>query len=104
MNPVIPFADVSMYGAFDPDGEVFRGCRVIMNGKPADVVLYTLHTDPDHKWVAVDRLTSAKVVDNADGSLTITGTSQELIQVVGTDPGNAEVRWEVVPKGCVNCG
>lgn len=103
MNPVIPYADVSMFGAFDPDGEVYRDCRLTMNGKPADVVLYSLHTDPDHKWVAVDRLTNAKIIDNSDGSKTITGRSQELIDVVGTDPANAEVRWEVKPKGCIGC-
>lgn len=103
MSPVIPFADVTMFGAFDPDGEVYRSCRLTMNGKPADVTLYTLRTDPDHKWVAVDRLINAKVTDNPDGSLTIVGTSQELIHVVGTDASNAEVRWEVKPKGCANC-
>jgi hypothetical protein len=99
---VIPFADVTTYGGLDPDGEEHKKCRLTMNGKPAAVVLYAKSLDED-KWVPIDQLTNAKIVENANGSLTITGTSHELMHTVGTKVGNSEVRWEVRPRGCVNC-
>lgn len=102
MRPVIPLADVTMYGALDPEGEVYPKCRITLNGSPADAVLYSKLMGAQ-RWKPVDRLTAATVTEHGDGTLTIVGTSQELIELVGVAPSNATVRWEVRPRGCQNC-
>ena len=102
MRPVIPWCDVKMYGALFPEGEELTKCRLSMNGDPADVILYARNIE-GQRWSPVDRLTQAKITEN-NGSLTIEGTSQELVDIVGMAPTDAQVRWEVTPKGCANCG
>lgn len=100
--PVIRLADVTMYGALDPDGEVYTKCRLTILGKPANVVLYRRLAGTDD-WKVVDQLSQAHVTENANGSLTITGISHTLVAEVGVQPSDATVRWEVQPKGCPTC-
>jgi hypothetical protein len=95
-------ADVTVFGGLDSEGEVYRKCRVTMNGRPADAVLYS-RLLTEQKFVPVDRLTGATVTENTDGSVTIQGVSQELVEIVGVDPENAMTRWEIVPQGCTTC-
>ncbi len=102
MRPTIPLADVEVFGGLAGEGEMFRKCRLGMNGKPASVVMYSKLIG-DGKWKAVDTLRQADIVEHDDGSLTIKGESQELIQVVGLAPAESIVRWEVSPLGCRNC-
>jgi hypothetical protein len=102
MKPLIPSADVTVYGALDPEGEVFRKCRLGILGKPANAVLYS-RLIGERRWQQVDKLTGASVVEHPDGSITIEGTSQELVSVVKVPVDQARVRWEVVPVGCKNC-
>lgn len=102
MRPLIPLADVTVFGALDPDGEVHHRCRVTSIGKPASAVLYARMLGED-RWKAIDRLTEAAVTERPDGSIVFEGISQELVNVVGVPASNATVRWEVRPLGCRNC-
>jgi hypothetical protein len=102
MNPLISFANVTVFGALGPDGEEMKGVRVTLLGNPASAVLYSLLRG-ERRWKPVDRLTSAKVTENPDGSITVEGISQELVDIVGVDPAEAIVRWEVKPRGCTTC-
>lgn len=92
-----------MFGALDPDGEKYEKCRMTMLGTPANAVLYTRHKE-ERQWIVVDRLTGAKVIDNPDGTMTLSGISDELVHTVGMPPSDATVRWEVTPRGCADCG
>lgn len=101
-RPFVPFADVTMFAALDPDGETYRKCRLTIVGKPADVVLYSLDVDGT-RWRVVDRLTYASVDEHPDGTFTVIGISSELIDIVGVVPSEATVRWEVSPRRCSGC-
>jgi hypothetical protein len=102
MKPTIPLADVTMFGALDPEGEVYRKCRIGILGKPANAVLYS-RLMGERRWKAVDKLSAASVIEHPDGTLTIEGVSSELVNVVGMRPDEAHVRWEVKPLRCSNC-
>jgi hypothetical protein len=102
MRPTIALADVEMFGALATEGETYRKCRLSILGKPANVVLYSRLLG-ERRWKTVDTLLRADVTEHADGSYTMTGESQELVKVVGLDPKDAVVRWEVRPRGCSNC-
>lgn len=102
MIPIIPHATVTMFGALDPEGEIYEKCRLTFIGNPADVVLY--HWVPVYeRWQRVDRLTQAQVLSNGRQH-TITGISDALVYEVGVDPSEAKVRWEITEKGCSSCG
>ena len=102
MKPLIQ-CDVAMFGAFDPDGEEYKKCRLSMLGTPTNAVLYSRGIEGE-RWTPVDRLTNASITDNPDGTMTIVGISDELVNVVGVAPTEATVRWEVTPRGCHDCG
>lgn len=85
-----------MFGGLSPEGEEYKRARITLNGDPGDAVLYMFHTEPEPQWKPVDRITQTKITETNRG-MTITGTSDELIHVVGVEPSNAQVRWEVKP-------
>ena len=91
-----------MYGALDQDGETYANCRLGILGKPASVVLYVWLPD-EKRWRSADTLLRATVVEHPDGSMTMEGESQELVNVVGLPPEDARVRWEVEVIGCPDC-
>lgn len=103
MKPLVA-CDVVMFGSLDPDGEEFKRCRLTMLGTPTNAVLYT-HSDLDgERWLPVDRLTNAKITDGPDGTFTLEGVSDELVNIVGVPVGEAVVKWIVTPRGCRDCG
>jgi hypothetical protein len=91
-----------MYGALDSEGETYHKCRLSILGKPAKVVLYS-RLIGERRWKAIDHLSAAEVTEHPDGRLSIRGVSSELVNVVGLQPAEAWVRWEVTPTGCSNC-
>lgn len=101
-SPVIPYADVTVYGSLDTDGETYRRCRLTMLGRPADVSLYSRVIGTGN-WKIVDKLSGALVSDNPDGSMTIVGTSRTLVDEIGVSEADASVRWEVRRVGCPDC-
>lgn len=98
----MPFAEVTVFGGLEPDGEVHKRCRLTMIGNPTDAVLFVSDFERT-RWRPVDRLTQATVTDHDDGTFAIEGISDELVNVVGMPPGNATARWEVRPKVCRDC-
>jgi hypothetical protein len=102
MKPSVPLCDVEMFGGLASEGEVFRKCRLSILGKPASVILYSKLLG-QMKWKPVDTLRHATVTEHPDGSLTIEGESQELVNVVGLRPSESSVRWEVKVYECPNC-
>lgn len=102
MMPLIPLADVTVFGALGPEGEEFKNVRVTMIGNPTSAVFF-IRLIGENRWNQVDRLTDAKYTENADGTITLEGVSQELVDIVGVAPEDAIVRWEVRPQECLNC-
>jgi hypothetical protein len=83
-----------MFGGLDPEGAEYKRARITLNGDPGDAVLYMFETEPEPKWKPVDRITGTKITETNKG-MSITGTSRELIDTVGVDPADAQVRWEI---------
>lgn len=102
MRPLIPFAEVTMFGALDPDGEVYKKCRITLLGAPTDAVLYSADVGTG-QWRIVDQISQGTLTEHPDGSFTLEGASQELVNIVGVPPEEATVRWEIRPIGCSNC-
>ena len=84
------------------EGEQYKNCRLTMVGKPACAVLYSREINGD-RWRVVDRLTQAEVVEKPDGTMVITGISDELVGIVRVKRSEATVTWLVEPRGCSNC-
>ena len=101
-RPLIPRAKVTISDGQHVEDVIQRG-RLTLNGTPAVAVLF--RPDPENKgsWAQVDRLTDAKVTENPDGRMSITGVSDELVNVKQVPATQAITTWEVEPIGCQHC-
>lgn len=98
-QPTIPFCNVTLDGgALGPD--TYEKARISMNGDCA--VLYTWNVD-DGRWRSADRLTEATFTENPNGTMTIAGLSETLLETVGVKRADASIRWIVEPLKCRNC-
>jgi hypothetical protein len=102
MMPLIPLADVTVFGALGPEGEEFKNVRVTMIGNPTSAVFF-IRLIGENRWNQVDRLTDAKYAENADDVDEFLGYTFEGDRPVGVAPEDAIVRWEVRPQECLNC-
>lgn len=85
--------------------EDLKGARVTILGESGGAVVKISERDPRRdmrRYMSVDRLTQASFVENSD-SMTITGQSDHLGDVIGVDDPTITVRvsnW----VDCENCG
>jgi hypothetical protein len=91
--------EVSITGGIHPDGEVMPKCRVATNGNRTVLSSW----DPERKrFREVDALVDT-VASREGVHVTITGTSEALVNEVGLAPAAAQVVWRVRRKGCATC-
>jgi len=100
MQSQIGPVNVKVFSGLEPDGEEYKRCRIsFLGSNPVTAKMWKMW---DGRWLEVDTLTHASVVEKGKDSM-IVGTSKALTVEVGLSSSNAQVRWEVEYVGCRNC-
>ena len=92
--------NVKVFSGLEPEGDEYTRCRITFLGSnPVTVKMWRMW---DGRWMEVDTLIDATVNEDQQ-EMSISGTSKALIDEVGLEVSNAQVRWEVETVGCANC-
>lgn len=109
MTTFIDLAEVREYGGIEAEGTVISPARLQTLGSTpgmSTAKLYRWTPTGDGmagQWEEWDHLELATTTNNDDGSVTVVGRSEKLGNEVGLVGQDAEVRWEVKPRGCAGC-
>lgn len=98
MRPSLGPVDVSMFEGWHIDGEQLKNAKITTLADTC--VLWQWNGE---RFLTFDRLTEAKYVEHDNGTLTITGISDKMQEMVGLASGDSHVRWEVTVNGCEGC-
>ena len=98
---------VRIFGGVGPEGEKVSQCHIAFLGSSPNATVALSQRDVGkRRYRLYDRLTSSTVTeaDTNDGiQISCVGVSQMMVEEVGMSQGDAGVRWEITPHGCVSC-
>lgn len=99
--PIAIAGDVQIIGGLHPEDEKLVRCRINTNGPRS--VLSVLDRER-RRFRSVDALRDPSAVQLRDGTVEITGMSEQLHDEVGMTPSESTVTWRVTLRKCASCG
>lgn len=106
MQPVIGPCNVKVFGGWEIDGVTKRLAKITTLGDTAKLYEWTpIPGRPDAmNFVEYDKLTGCEFMEDPEkDSFVVTGLSEKMRDIIGLNPSDTNVRWEVDVLRCTNC-